>query len=96
MFCLHNFLLKANTGNKGQRGSNYCPPNFADQEGPHGVRLGDWRSQVTEKTGLQPLSNVGSNNYSMEAKNVRNMFKYYFNSEEGSVQWQEDIVMQII
>lgn len=51
--CLHNFLLKANNKNKEKGRRNYCPPTFADQEGPNGVRPGDWRSQIAEKTGLQ-------------------------------------------
>ena len=43
----------------------YCPEGFAD---------GDWRKGHAEFNGLQPLSSVGSHNYSRDAK------KYMTNS----------------
>ena len=35
---------------------------------------------------------VGSNNYSKDAKIVRDSFTEYFNSNEGQVLWQRDMV----
>lgn len=40
------------------------------------------------ESALQPLGRVGSNHYSYTAKNVREKFSAFFNSEEGSLPWQ--------
>ena len=43
---------------------------------------------VLDGTGLGAIKRVGSNNYSEEAKEVRNAFCNYFSSKEGKVPWQ--------
>jgi hypothetical protein len=35
-----------------------------------------------------PLGNVGSNNYSNEAKRIRDEFKEFFVTPQGEVPWQ--------
>ena len=86
---LHNYLLV----NQSNVTCNYCPYNYIDQEGPNGIHPGHWREEVKDIGGVKqlPFNMRGSNNYSKEAKQVRDDFRAYFNSEEGSVEWQNDI-----
>ena len=73
---------------------SYCLPCFVDKDDSSGLRLDDWRKE-SPSLGLQSLSGpIGSNNYSMDAKNVHDKFKNYFCSEEGSVDWQLYIITQ--
>ena len=44
--------------------------------------------------GLLPLMRAGSNNYSKSAKEIRDDFRDYFCSEEGSVSWQWETVLR--
>ena len=59
---------------------SYCPTSYADRDTRSGVTAGDWRKEDSID-GLQPISPQGSNNYSREAKEVRDDFKNYFCSE---------------
>ena len=81
---LHNFLMSENNNNL-----QYCPPNLTDQEGPNGYIPGEWRRE--NSSGLEDIRRIGSNNYSTDARVVRDAFKDYFNNE-GSVDWQLDTV----
>ena len=87
---LHNYLMH---GRQFETANHYCPPTFVDYETPTGLRQGEWRYEVKEYEGLAPLHRqLGSNNYSSNAKNVRELFRDYFNSPAGQVPWQFDIV----
>ena len=81
---LHNFLMSENNNNL-----QYCPPNLTDQEGPNGYIPGEWKRE--NSSGLEDIRRIGSNNYSTDARVVRDAFKDYFNNE-GSVDWQLDTV----
>ena len=52
------------------------------------VRPGDWRNDVSCQNGLRNLSKIGSNNYTNDAKTVRDNFCRYFSSDVGAVPWQ--------
>jgi len=54
---------------------SYCPPSYIDNESSYGFQAGDWRK---ENVGLRQIQQIGSNNYSREAKEVRDRFKNYF------------------
>ena len=41
-----------------------------------------------------PIPWTGSNNYSKSAKDVRDDFKEYLNSQQGAVSWQIDMVIR--
>ena len=84
---LHNYLMY---GREFEPSScTYCPANFTDEETINGTRAGAWRGEVQGYQGLQPLPRqLGSNNYTRDAKKVREMFRDYFNSEQGQVPWQ--------
>jgi len=73
----------------------YCPPSFVDSEGSEGLQLGDWREEVQGDNGLLPLNTGSSNNYSRDAKQTRDDFKTYFNSD-GEVPWQLERVTRTI
>ena len=77
---LHNFLMH---GRKVGHNSPYCPTGYAE---------GDWRKEGTANDGLQPMRTAGSNNYTRDAKVIRDDFKEYFNSEVGQVPWQMDMI----
>lgn len=77
---LHNYLM---SGRQLEECDEYCPAGYAE---------GEWRNNDTETDGLVPLSNAGSNNYSRDAKQVRDDFRDYFVSPQGSVEWQWDAV----
>ena len=53
---------------------------------------GEWRLVVENDCGLVPIHRVGSNSYSKDAKTVRDSFCEYFNSNEGQVTLQRDMV----
>lgn len=84
---LHNYLMVSQ--NTMFNDKYYCPPGFVDNERSNGhIEIGEWRSEVQGNTGLLPLNSIGSNNYSRQAKDVREDFMAYFNSKDGEVSWQ--------
>ena len=89
---LHNYLMKRQNkfGN-----FQYCPPSFVDSDRSEGLQSGDWREEIHGDTGLLPLKSSGSNNYSRDAKQTRDDFKTYFNSN-GEVSWQLERVTRTI
>ena len=86
--CLHNYL-KISDIRSSSTAHQYCPPSYVDHEDPHGNFIsGDWRLETSQNAGLDIISRVGSNTYSRSAAHVRDMFKDYFLSPEGEVEWQ--------
>lgn len=85
---LHNFL-RVRLGNC----SVYTPNGIVDTEtDTHEVIDGRWR-QDPQPQGLQPLSEQqGGNRYTNDAKGLRNYMCDYFNSDAGSVPWQENMI----
>ena len=81
---IHNYLM---SGKSSERGS-YCPPSFTEDNGTGG----GWRELTSGDTGLLPLRNAGSHNYSVDAKQIRDTFCDYFNSPVGEVHRQYDII----
>ena len=81
--CLHNYLKLTDN-------ATYIPKGFIDCEDSTGnITLGDWRTVVSNDTSaIRNAAKVGSNNYSMDAKDVREEYTRYFNSPVGSVPWQ--------
>lgn len=41
---------------------------------------------------MKPIRQQGTHNFTRTAKDVRNSFKDYFNSDVGSVSWQDRII----
>ena len=83
---LHNHLM---ANKKFEETNSYCLNGFIDQDVQ---RYGEWQEIVKDDSWLIPLSRTCSNNYSGDAKVVRDMFCNYFNSPEGGVPWQLDMV----
>ena len=73
---------------------NYCPLNYVDQEIAGKLNAGQWRKEA-DNGGMLSIGRSGSNNYSGNAKEIRERFKDYFNSDEGSVSWQFDMVNRV-
>ena len=74
---LHNYLMH----NKEFKGASYqyLPPDLIDRESRSGIRPGTWRGDVKQDSGLRPLQlRMASNNYSRDAKTVRENFKAFF------------------
>ena len=84
---LHNYLMAERCFSR----NPYCPPDYIDLELNGSVRQGGWRSE-NASFGIQEITNLGSNNFSLEAKIVRDNFRDYFSSDAGSVPWQKDVV----
>ena len=81
---LHNYFICNDK-------THYAGRGYSDHIKSNGSLVnGGWRNEqfnffkdLPSKTGM---------NYSRDAKDVRDSFKTYFNSPEGSVPWQDDIV----
>lgn len=85
---LHNYLMHG----KSFESNLYCPPGFADVETSNGIRRGGWRNEVDGIDGLADIPQLGSNNYSKTAKEIKENFRDYLCSEEGQVPWQLEYV----
>ena len=88
---LHNFLISF-TNNTSTY--SYCLERFVDQESRSGFISGEWRQDENNIFGMQDITKIGSNNYSKTAKEVRDLYKDYFNNE-GAVEWQTDLVNRL-
>lgn len=85
---LHNYLRSS------QESKNvYTPIGSLDTEHPetHEVSLGNWRTNEQAK-GWKQMEKQGSNRHSGSAKGVRDYLTDYFNSIEGAVPWQDNMV----
>lgn len=83
---LHNFLMKQKDSSK-----RYAPPGVFDEEHgeTHSVVNGSWREEDGMPTeNLLPLKKGAHQNYSIEAKSVREELKEYFLTPTGEVPWQ--------
>lgn len=81
---LHNYLKNLK--------SSYCPKNFTDHYDENGHLIeGDWRKNVQDMTHLDknPLRQMRPVD---SAKNIREIFKAFVNSPEGSLDWQRKAV----
>ena len=87
---LHNFLISDTSVDDTYV---YCPQNYVDSETRQGIKAGHWRQEIGNVSGITRLDSGsrGSNNFSNQAKLVRDSFKDYFNSPQGVVSWQNDI-----
>ena len=78
--CLHNYLKQTDS-------ASYVPSGLVDSFDHTGnITEGSWRSIVSSnESALQPIQRNGSNNYTKNAKLIRENFKGYFNSQTGSI-----------
>ena len=85
---LHNFLQS-----RSDACSIYTPPGSLDTEDPqtHNLQPGDWHNGP-QSTCFLPLPRQGSNHYSLPAKQIRDQLCHYFNSDDGKVEWQQNMV----
>ena len=72
----------------------YCPPGFIDAEDKDAnVIPGGWRSEVERDTGHHPVANGKCGNAAKKsAKEIRELYKNFFNSPMGAVPWQNEYV----
>ena len=70
----------------------HYPINYTDQESAAGQQSGQWRREGNVNKRLVSICTNGLNNHYKSSKNVRDDFEDYFNSQEGSVSWQLDMV----
>ena len=90
---LHNFLM-LNETSLPRHERRYCPPGFIDAEDKDAnVMPGGWRSEVERDTGHQPVPiGKGGNAAKKSAREVRELYKDFFNSPMGAVPWQNEYV----
>jgi len=80
---IHNYLM---AGRRFGENQDY----YWDQHSDERVAT----DAIEVEGGLLPLMRAGSNNYSKSAKEIRDDFRDYFCSEEGSVPWQWETVLR--
>ncbi|XP_046860906.1 protein ALP1-like [Xenia sp. Carnegie-2017] len=86
---LHNFLMfHESTLPRHER--RYCPPGFVDSEEKNAdIVPRAWREDVNKDTGYQSLTQTKNGNACKKsAKEIRDIFKNFFNSPAGAVPWQ--------
>ena len=86
--CLHNYLRLTDN-------PQYLPSGFTDSEDASGnIVSGDWRIEVNGESGALRPTDMGRafNRSSFSAKSTREQFEKYFNSNEGSLPWQNSHV----
>lgn len=80
---LHNYFIT-------RARSTYCPPHLVDRYDNEGNLLeGAWRETVRPLTGIQIRAQGG---LTQSSKNIREHFKEFVTSEEGSLPWQRQSV----
>ena len=85
---LHNFLQK-------EQSTKYCPHGFVDSEDANGGQVsGTWRDG-REDAGMTPISLLASNNYTGQAKELRDRLAAFLVSPAGSVSWQMQSVTRL-
>lgn len=84
---LHNFLIEKTK-------NTYCPPSFVDQDFCGVIYPGEWRNETQDTIRLQNIVRMGSNNPSRNAVEIRDQFCNYFVSENGSLPWQNALVLR--
>lgn len=86
--CLHNYLKKSEEMCPNSE-KHYCPTNFSDTELPNGVIVkGAWRSSVSNA--VVSVGRQGTNNFSVNASDIRNIFMEYFNME-GAAHFRSNV-----
>lgn len=82
---LHNWLLSDKYS-----ANVYTPEGTFDRENLETGEMihGSWRNEELAAESFLPLSQQGSNNYSKNAKEVREEYREYFVSNLGEVPWQ--------
>ena len=75
-------------GRSFQQETRYCPIGFIDNDMGIVTERGERRQLVQADQGLRALTKAGSNNYSRDAKLIREDFRDYFMSDKGQVPWQ--------
>ncbi|KAB0790514.1 hypothetical protein PPYR_15085 [Photinus pyralis] len=85
--CLHNYLKNEETTIPiGER--LYCPPGYADSD----VSLGQWRHEIEHNSIMTKITQTGSNNSTIKAKNMRDELARYFMSPQGFKKGQIEYV----
>ncbi|XP_023315653.1 protein ALP1-like [Trichogramma pretiosum] len=84
--CLHNFLMARTQRSVRQ---SYCPDNFVDTSINGRIVEGQWRQEVNVDRNSLPPS---EDSHIESAYVMRDNLKTYFNSPEGEVPWQKDMI----
>ena len=94
---LHNYLMFHESSLSGDE-RRYCPPGYVDAEDKNAnIVPGAWRGDVEKDTGHLPLTQSRTSNACKNStKKIRDCFKDFFSSPQGSVLWQNDYVNRVI
>ncbi|XP_057302861.1 uncharacterized protein LOC130637024 [Hydractinia symbiolongicarpus] len=81
---LHNFLMDDR--------KMYCPSGFGDCVTNGMLKEGSWRDEENFQGALLDIKRVPLNNFTLQAKEVRDSFCEYFMTDIGCVSWQQNAV----
>ncbi|KAM4590972.1 putative nuclease HARBI1 [Odontesthes bonariensis] len=89
---LHNYLT--HTDEVASQEARYIPPSYPDVERAGSVRLGEWRAEVTGDSNMEPIDPpmMSSSRATRASMAVRRNLMSFFQTERGSVPWQNDVV----
>lgn len=80
---LHNFLTSGDQDLPEE--SRYIPPGMADRDGAPG----EWRRIVQGDTNLTRAGRITAARSTQDGMAVREIFKEYFQTDEGWLEWQD-------
>ncbi|KAL2086109.1 hypothetical protein ACEWY4_017168 [Coilia grayii] len=86
---LHNFLAKGDQDLPEE--NRYIPPGMADRDGAPG----EWRRIVEGDTNLTRTRRITAARATQDGMAVREIFKEYFQTDEGRLEWQDQHVRRV-
>lgn len=89
---LHNYLTYTDEVNTPE--SPYVPPQFTDTDCAGTIQPGEWRREVAGNTNVAPipLSQMTRGRSTRAALALRDDLVTFFQTAQGAVPWQNDIV----
>ena len=87
---LHNYL--AYTDEATTPASRYIPPRFTDTDSGGAVQPGEWRRVVAGDANLSLTPQLSKSRATRAAQGVRDNLTQFFQTPEGAVPWQNDMV----
>ena len=89
---LHNYLAYTDEATTPE--SRYIPPSFSDTDSRGTVQPGEWRRLVAGDANRSETPKMPRSRGTRAAMGVRNDLRQFFQTPEGEVPWQNDMVLR--